>query len=47
MCRGLNHGKFHWGEAWHGDQRRLTEKQLSALIQGLPVSLVAIVPEPS
>ncbi len=37
LCaRRLNRGKFHWGETWRGDQLRLTEEQLSALVQGLP-----------
>ena len=35
-ARRLNRGKFHWGETWRGDQLRLTEEQLSALVQGLP-----------
>ncbi len=36
LCaRRLNRGKFHWGESWRGDQLRLTEEQLSALVQGL------------
>ena len=29
-------GKFHWGDAWRGDQLRLIEEQLAALVQGLP-----------
>jgi transposase len=37
LCaRRLNRGKFHWGETWRGDQLRLTQEQLSALVQGLP-----------
>ena len=37
LCaRRLNRGKFHWGEAWRGDQLRLTEEQLFALVEGLP-----------
>lgn len=37
LCaRRLNRCKFQWGESWRGDQLRLTEEQLSALVQGLP-----------
>jgi hypothetical protein len=37
LCaRRLNRGKFHWGETWRGDQLRLTEEQLFALVEGLP-----------
>jgi len=37
LCaRRLNRGKFHLGESWRGNQLRLTEEQLSALVQGLP-----------
>ena len=37
LCaRRLHRGKFHWGDAWRGDQLRLTEEQLAALVQGLP-----------
>ena len=31
LCaRRLNRGKFHWGEAWRGDQLRLSEEQKAA-----------------
>ena len=37
MCaHRLNRGKLHWGETWRGEQLRLTEEQLSALVQGQP-----------
>jgi len=37
LCaRRLNRGKFYWGESWRGDQLRLTDEQLAALVQGLP-----------
>ncbi|ERS15428.1 transposase IS66 [Alcanivorax sp. PN-3] len=37
LCaRRLHRGKFHWGDAWRGDQLRLNEEQLAALVQGLP-----------
>ena len=37
LCaRRLHRGKFHWGDAWRGDQLRLTDEQLAALVQGLP-----------
>ena len=37
LCaRRLHRGKFHWGDAWRGDQLRLTDEQLDALVQGLP-----------
>src|SRR5690606_15673792 len=35
-------GKFHWGETWRGEQLRLTEEQLSALVQGLPWQRVEV-----
>ncbi|MFT0138296.1 IS66 family insertion sequence element accessory protein TnpB [Alcanivoracaceae bacterium MT1] len=41
LCaRRLHRGKFHWGEAWCGDQLPLTEEQLTALVQGLPWQLL-------
>ena len=37
LCaRRLHRDKFHWGDAWRGDQLHLTEEQLVALVQGLP-----------
>jgi transposase len=33
LCaRLLNRGKFNWGECWRGDQLRLTDEQLAALV---------------
>lgn len=36
MCPPSEPGQIPLGETWRGEQLRLTEEQLSTLVQGLP-----------